>query len=157
MAEAGMRAGAGTPMMGVDAAGLAQFLQLAADGGLKLATVPAGATILTASSGNVANASAAATFPAVANVTNYVTGFTITGGGATAASLVIATLVGLLGGTASFDVAVPAGATLGLTPLVVTFPQPIPASAANTALVLTLPALGAGNTHAAVVMHGFKI
>ena len=149
MAEVGMKAANGQLAMGVDAAGNAQFLR--ADG------IPAGATMLTASSGNVAAASAAATFPAVASVTNYVTGFTITGAGATAASVVLATLVGLIGGTATFVVAVPAGVTAALPSLVVAFPQPIPASAANIALVLTLPSLGSGNTNAAVTMHGFKI
>jgi hypothetical protein len=121
------------------------------------APLPDGATAQSASSGNVANASAVATFAAVASVLNYVTGFTITGGGATAASIVNATLVGLLGGTATYNFAVPAGVTLGATPLLFTFPTPIPASAVNTALVLTLPALGAGNTNAAVSMYGFKI
>lgn len=121
------------------------------------ALVPAGATVVTASSGNVANASAAAALPAVASVLNYVRGFTITAGGATAASLVSATLTGVLGGTMTFTYAIPAGATLGATPLVVTFPTPIPASAVNTAITITLPAAGAGNTNAATMIHGFKI
>ena len=149
MAEAGMKAAAGQLQMGTDANGNAQFMR--ADG------LPAGATMLTASSGNKAAAAATASFPAVSGVTNYVTGFTITGAGATAASVVLATLAGLLGGTATFVIAVPAGATLALTPLIVTFPRAIPASAANIELLLTLPSLGAGNTNAAVTMHGFKI
>ena len=152
-----MKASAGTPMMGVDANGLAQFFRADPAGGIPSSPVPAGATVLTASSGNVAAASAVATFAAAVGVTNYVTGFTITGAGATAASIVLATLAGILGGTATFVVAVPAGATLALPTLTVTFPQPIPASAANIAIVLTLPSLGTGNTNAAVVMHGFKI
>lgn len=157
MAEIGAKLAGGTPMQAADPSGNAVFLAADAAGGLKSSALPAGATPLLAASGNVANASAVATFPQVAAVTNYVTGFTITGAGATGASNVIATLAGLLGGTASYIVTAPAGATVAIQRIEVTFPQPIPASAANIAIVLTLPALGAGNTHAAVVMHGFKI
>ena len=61
-----------------------------------------GGTAVAASSGDVANASAVATLAAPgAGLTNYVTGFTITFSGATAASVVLATLTGLLGGTLS--------------------------------------------------------
>jgi hypothetical protein len=113
-------------------------------------------TPVAASSGNVAAAAAVATLPAAAGKTTYVAGLTITGGGATAASLVTAVLSGLLGGSLSFTVAAPAGATLGVTPLSVEFNPPLPASAANTAIVLTLPSLGAGNTNAAVSAWGYQ-
>lgn len=118
---------------------------------------PIGATPVSASSGNVANAAAVATLPAVASKTNYITGFEITGAGATGAAVVLATLAGILGGTATYVVVAPAGATTSITPTVVNFPMPIPASAVNTAITLTLPALGAGNTNAAVVVHGFNL
>ncbi|HEX7891467.1 MAG TPA: hypothetical protein VF522_19100 [Ramlibacter sp.] len=110
-----------------------------------------------AASGNVANAAATATIQAVAGKTAYCTGFEITAGGATAAALVAATLAGILGGTATYTFGTPAGATAVATPLTVEFNMPIPASALNTAIVLTLPALGAGNTNAAVTLHGFYI
>lgn len=114
-------------------------------------------TAIGATSGNVANASAVATLAAPgAGITNYLTGFEITFSGATAASVVVATVTGLLGGTRSYIVSVPAGATVGGTPLIVDFSTPIPASAANTAIVVTLPALGAGNTNACVNARGFK-
>ena len=106
------------------------------------------------SSGNVANASAVATISAVAAKTAFLTGFEITGAGATAGSVVVATITGLLGGTASYAVAAPTGATVGLTPMSMQFNPPLPASAVNTAIVVTLPALGLGNTNAAVVAHG---
>jgi hypothetical protein len=115
----------------------------------------AGAVYTSASSGNVANASAVATIAAQAGLTNYVCGFTITGGGATAAALVSATLAGVIGGTMTFTFGAPAGATLAATPLVKSFPRCLPASGTNVAIVLTLPALGAGNTNAAVTLHGF--
>lgn len=108
------------------------------------------------SSGNVANASAVATLAAVAGKTTFISGFEITGAGATAAAVVIATVTGLLGGTASYIVAAPAGATAPLTTLAVVFNPPLPASALNTAIVVTLPALGLGNTNAAVVAHGYQ-
>lgn len=119
--------------------------------------IPPGAVAVNGASGNVANATAAATLPAVGGKTNYVTGFEITGGGATAAALVAATLAGLLGGTATYIFATPAGVALGAAPLIVEFQTPIPASAVNTAITLTLPALGAGNTNAAVAIHGFLL
>jgi hypothetical protein len=119
--------------------------------------IPVGATMFTASSGNVANASAAATITATASVLGYCTGFAITGAGATAGQIVNATVTGLLGGTMTFSFGSPTGVTVMATPLVVSFPKPIPASAVNTAIVVTLPALGAGNTNAAVMIHGFKI
>lgn len=117
--------------------------------------VPA-STVTAASSGNVANASAVATLAAVAAKTTFIAGLTITGGGATAGSLVNATLVGLAGGTATYTFAAPTGATVGATPLVVTFNPPLPASAVNTAIVLTLPALGIGNLNAAVSAWGYQ-
>lgn len=111
---------------------------------------------LSASSGNVAAASAVATLAAAAGKTTYITGFTATGLGATAAGVSLLTVTGLLGGTQTYVVPVPAGATLGIAPLRVTFIPPLPASAVNTAIVVTMPTLGAGNTNAAVVATGFQ-
>lgn len=121
------------------------------------ASYPAGATPVTSSSGNVAAASAVATLPGVAGKTTYCTGFQITGGGATAGSLVLATLAGLISGTATYVVGAATGAAVQNTPLTVTFNPPIPASGLNTAIVLTLPSLGAGNTNAAVSAQGFQL
>ena len=120
------------------------------------AEAPLGGTAVGASSGNVANASAAASLAAAAGLTNYVTGADITFAGATAAGVVLATITGLLGGTQTFVVVVPAGATVGGTPLALRFDPPHPASAANTAITVTLPALGAGNTNAAVNIRGIR-
>ncbi len=122
-----------------------------------LSPTPPAATIVTASSGNQANANAVAALPAVAAVLNYVTGIIVTASGATAGSDVSVTLVGVVGGTMTFTFTAPAGAAVGAIPLVIDFPNPIPATAVNTAITLTLPALGTGNTNAAVVITGFKI
>jgi hypothetical protein len=120
--------------------------------------LPAGSTMVTASSGNVAAAVAAAAIPAAgAAVMNYVNGFILTGSGATAASVILVTLAGVLGGTMTFALAIPAGVTVNVPPLIITFPKPIPASALNTAITASSPSFGAGNTNAAMVIHGFKI
>jgi hypothetical protein len=115
-----------------------------------------GQTPVVATSGNVAAGSATAILAGVAGLTTYITGFSITGAGATGASVVTAVLSGLIGGISlAFNIAVPVGAAVGITPLVVNFAKPIPASAQNTAINLTLPSLGAGNTNACVSVWGF--
>lgn len=133
------------------ATGGAAWVMLAGGG------TPGGATAVSASSGNVANASAAATLPAVAAKTNYLSGLILSGAGATAASVVTATVTGLRGGTMSITVTVPAGATTGITPVNLAFNPPLPASAVNTAIVVTLPALGVGNTNASASAWGYVI
>jgi hypothetical protein len=50
-----------------------------------------------------------------------------------------------------------AGATLKNEDVIVTFDPPLPASADNTAIVVTLPALGAGNTNATANAWGFQL
>lgn len=119
--------------------------------------VPPGATNVGASSGNVANAVATAAMPAVAGKTNYVTGFSITGAGATAAAVVDATLTGVVGGPFHYTVAVPAGVAAGVLPLIVELETPLAASAANQAVTLSVPAFGAGNTNAAANIHGYVV
>lgn len=111
---------------------------------------------IAASSGNVANAAASAGLVGVAGVTNYIAGLSITGAGATAASVVTATVTGLAAGPLSFTVPVPAGVDAAVAPLLISFNPPLPASAADTKIAVNLPALGAGNTNAAVSAWGFQ-
>lgn len=118
---------------------------------------PDAATPLNGFSGNVANANAVATLAAAASKTTYITGFEITAAGATAGAVVVVTVVGTITGTLSYIFTVPAGAVLAAAPLIVEFPYPIPASGLNTAIVVTCPALGVGNTNAAAVAHGFQL
>jgi hypothetical protein len=102
----------------------------------------------------VAAATATAALAAVASKTAYCAGFIVTGGGATAGSLVRATLA--LGDvTLGFDIEVPAGAAKQITPLIVNFPSPIPANAVNTAITLSVPSFGAGNTDVSIAIMGF--
>ena len=107
-------------------------------------------------SGQVANAAATATIPAVAGQLAVITGFEVYAGGATAGSLVDVTITGILGGTQSYPLAVPTGPTTLLwPPLLITFDQPIPASGNNIAIAVNLPALGAGNTKAICYARGY--
>jgi hypothetical protein len=109
------------------------------------------------SSGAVANAQAVATLAGVAGLLTYVTGFEITAAGATVGLAVNAVLSGTSGGSQSFIFTAPVGVAVGAVPLIVQFPEAVPASAVNTSIVLTMPALGAGNLAAAVTLHGYRI
>jgi len=135
--------------------GQISFLELDAQGRLPVSLEGgAGSAPVAAFSPNEANAVATASLPAVAGETNSLSGFMITGAGATAAGLVQATITGLLGGTVTIPVAVPAGVDTSIAPVVVNFTSPLPASAPNQAITISLPALGAGNLAAAVGLWG---
>lgn len=113
-----------------------------------------GLTPLNASS-TATNATITLTLPAVANQTNFCTGFEITYGGATAATSNAVTLTGIAGGTQNYLVAVPAVPASGVNAFTVEFTYPLQASATNTAIVLTVPAAGAGNTNTSACLHGY--
>ena len=115
-----------------------------------------GLTELIAGSGNVANASAVATLTPAAGKTAYITGFEVTGSGATTPLPVTVTVVGLLGGTRHYTYTFIAGVLIANTPLIVEFTRPLPASAVDIAIVVTCPASGAGGTNNTVVAHGFS-
>lgn len=136
------------------AGGGVSFLQLDAEGRLMVTNEATVASSVAAFSPNEANAIATAQLPAVAGETNYLAGFYIQGTGATAASDVLATVTGLEGGTMEIPIAVPAGVDVQLAPISIQFTQPLPASAADVAIVITLPALGSGSTGAAVGIWG---
>lgn len=119
--------------------------------------LPPGNAQLTNASGNVAAAAANSTLTPAATKTAYITGFDVTGAGATAGSVILVTVTGVLGGTLTFPLTIPAGAGVGITPLQVRFPYPIPATAVNTPIVVNVPSFGAGNTNAASVAYGFQI
>lgn len=127
------------------------------DGITPLGAYPAGATPITASSGNVAAATATATLAAVAGKTTYITGFQITSAGSTAAAVVNPTVTGVITGTMTYTYVTVAGATLANSPLSISFNPPIPASAQNQAIAVVLPSLGAGNTNATVTAQGFQL
>lgn len=115
------------------------------------------ATPETASSGNVAAASAVATLATGASVTTYISGFQCTGSGATVGSVVNVTVAGVITGTMTYTFAATAGALLSDPPLTVQFNPAIPASAPNTTIVVTMPSLGTGNTNAACSAQGYTL
>jgi hypothetical protein len=115
------------------------------------------ATPVNASSGNVANAVAAASLPASVGKTNFLTGVDVTGAGATAASVITGTISGVVGGPLDYAMAIPAGAAVGVQPLILDFSTPLAATAPNVAIVVSFPAFGAGNTNANVNARGFKL
>lgn len=118
---------------------------------------PNGAVPVSNSSGNKANAAAQAVLPAAAGKTTWITGFELTGGGATAQLLVNATVSDGAGLSLSYTFQFPVGVTTLAFPVIVEFPLPIPASAPNTAITVSLPAGGAGNTNAAASAHGYQL
>jgi hypothetical protein len=115
--------------------------------------------IIAGGSTNTGNAQVVATLAAAAGKTNYLEGFDIGGGGATAASVIEVVVAGLAGGSIKFEVPIAAGVTAGAIPLTgvysVRFPSPIPASGLNTAITVTVPAMGSGNTNAHVTAYGY--
>jgi hypothetical protein len=130
---------------------------VSAAGALSTSAAPPQGTDITASSGNQANAGAVATLPGVAAKTTFITGFEITASGSTVGLDVVVTVVGVITGTMTYIFTFPIGVAVPGNPLIVEFSRPIPASGVNTAIVVTLPAGGAGNTNAAVSAHGFQL
>jgi hypothetical protein len=112
---------------------------------------------ITASSGNVANATATATLAAGgAKRFTYICGFQATAGGATATAAVNLTVTNVVNGTLTYTFGAVAGAGFPSPPLVVPFSPCLPANAANTAIVVSMPALGTGNTNATVSAWGYQ-
>ena len=109
------------------------------------------------SASNVGAASAiTATLTASAGKTTYLTGFTITGSGASAGSIVVATVTGVIGAPLSYDLIIPAGVSGLVVSVNVQFSYPVAATGTNVAIVVNVPSFGAGNTNAAVVATGFQ-
>ncbi len=102
-----------------------------------------------------AAAAITATLAGAAGKRTFISGFVVTGAGATAASVIEVTVTGPAV-TMRYKITVPAGAAVGVPALVVDFRQPLPASADNTAIVVNVPSFGAGNTAAAVAAYGFR-
>ena len=145
-----------TPVTLADEEGAAVALD--AKGQVIMSPSPAaGVALTTQSSGNVAAAVAAATLSGVAAKTTYITGFSVTGSGATVGAVVSVTVTGLLGGTATYTYTAATGATVGNTPLIVSFVPAMPASAVNTSIIVSCPSLGAGNTNNTTVVTGYTL
>ena len=107
------------------------------------------------SGATAAAGSMTATMAAAPGLRNRICGFIVTGGGATSASIIDVVVTGLPT-SLTFKLVIPAGATVSINPLVIPFGDGIPASADNTAITVTVPSFGAGNTHAAVAAGGYR-
>lgn len=114
---------------------------------------------LVAATGNKAATAGAATLTTGGGTgsTVHITGFEITGAGATAAAVVQVTVTGVKGGTLTYNIPVPAGVNTLIQPLVVEFCPALPASGPDVDIVVNLPSFGAGNTNAAAVAHGYQV
>lgn len=116
-----------------------------------------GRTYVTASATAAAGV-ATATLPAVAGKLLFILGFNISGLGATVGLGVAPTVTGIISGTQTYAYAGVTGATLPNNTLAVSFgAQGIPASGANTAIVVSCPSLGAGNTANSVNVWGYYL
>lgn len=109
--------------------------------------------------GQTATGANAALAPAItpgAGQTAFITSLRIEGTGATAATVVAATLTGVLGGTITYEVTVPAGAAVAITPVTDQFGgRGLAANAAGVAITLNVPAFGAGNLFAEASVRGY--
>ena len=109
------------------------------DAGGAIVVNEAGAgTYVNATAATAAGGAITATCAATATTTTYITGFTISTTTGTA-GVVTATLTGVQSGPLSYAVATP---TTGANVVTVTFPWPVPATAVNTTVVVSLPATG---------------
>lgn len=113
---------------------------------------PVGATPITAS-GTGTTAATTATLAGTAAKTTYICGFTINSA-ATAAVAGAATVTGTVTGTLNFYQGV--GVATAPTTLTQTFNPPVPASAVNTAIVVTSAAAGTGGV-TAVSAWGYQL
>lgn len=109
------------------------------------------------SSGQVSAATASASLAASATRTNWITGFDVTSSGSTNPAVVTVTVSGTSGGVLTYIYATVAGVTTLNAPLSIRFPSPIPAAAGNTAIVVSMGSLGAGNTNACITAYGYSL
>lgn len=134
--------------------GQTMAIQTDVAGTQKVGIVPLGTSVVDSHTG--AATATTCTLPAVASKMNYLSGLAITGLGATAAGSIQVTTTGLAANL-TFTIPIPVGATIGITPLIVNFPTPLPASAVNTAITVVVPSFGSGNTVASASAWGILI
>lgn len=103
-----------------------------------------------------ANASCVATLATAATDQGFLQKVIIGGLGATSAGNALVTIAGLEGEDIVFPIAIPAGATVALTPLQLDF---VPALRAGTGddITVTVGAAGSGNTRIDVTAIGYKV
>jgi hypothetical protein len=118
---------------------------------------PYGATPVTNEATATSPATVTATLPAAAGKTTYMTGCVVSGTGSTAGGFADVSIY--MGGTAKnldVTIAIPAGVSTALTPLVLNFNPPLSAGAANNAIQCIATTFGSGNTLSRVSTWGFQ-
>lgn len=113
-------------------------------------------TFISAASGNALTGVATATLAAVPLKTTYITGFDVTGSGATVGLPAICTVSNIIGGTLSYTYTFVAGALLPNQALNQRFNPPLPANAVNTSIVVSCTAGGLGVTNQFIAAYGFQ-
>lgn len=146
---------ANDPMMGTRSTGADGRVAFVQD--VSSAAYPSGATPVFAAQSGAASA-IGGTLTSAAGQTVYLQGIIVTGAGATAASVITVTTTNFAGGNnPGFKIAIPAGVTTSINPLILNFGEGIPASAVNTNIAVSVPSFGAGNTDASVFVWGYRI
>ena len=114
-----------------------------------------GVVPLVIGSGNQPNAIAMAHLTPTPTSTAYLCGMVVSGAGATAGSIVVVTIEGLLGGTRNLVYGFETGVNKVNPPLALSFNPPLPASGPGIQILITVPAGGAGNLYSGVMAHGY--
>lgn len=115
-------------------------------------------TQISASSGNVGHANAVAVLAAAPfGHTTYITSVVCMATGANSAAVVNLTVSGIITGTETFPFVFPAGVTTPASPFSAKFDPPMPASGPASAITVTLPDGGVGNTNAVCNASGFQL
>lgn len=119
----------------------------------------AGVKVYTAATSSLPAAANNVSIPAGgAGTLNYVTAIGVSGGGATAASVIALSILGTAGANFGWYYFVPAGAGIAAPTFVMEFAGPgIPASALNSAITLSCPSFGAGNAQASAYIRGYTV
>jgi|SRR5215471_13781823 len=118
-------------------------------------TAIAACNLVSAAAGAAQANTAILTPPATPGLqTVWLAGLTIYGSGATAATVVTATLAGITGGNQLFQINVPAGANTGAFQFFLQFDPPLQ-GVPGTQVSLALPSFGAGNASAGVMLWGW--
>lgn len=117
---------------------------------------PAGATPIVGSATTTSNTSLVGTLAAASGKTTYIAGFDMTASGSTAPDTRTLVIAGV-GTTLNYIFGFTTGNPAISTPMSMRFPRPIPASATNTAITVTMPLMPVGVDNAALTVYGYQI
>lgn len=127
--------------------------------GVAQAPYPVGATPLAFTFTTNTATLMTAQFVGASGRTVYMTGFQITGTGATATSVIVVSTTNFIA-TQNWYLVIPAGVALPVVPggiFAVSFNPPLPANALGVWPQVNVPGFGAGNTSAAINIQGYMI